>query len=134
MNISSYDELLAAARSQFQPQRLLFAFARAELPEGADAAERARFAERRGGALTPMMCVAKTADQLGSFAELVAEARHTGAEWDIVFVTTMSGRHGSAPASAEADAPLEAMVAAIHTGQVARFLAFDRDGQLLRFH
>ncbi len=131
MNISSYDELLAAARSQFQPQRLLFAFARAELPEGADAAERARFAKRCGGALTPMMCVDKTADQLGSFAELVAEARHTGAEWDIVFVTTMTGRDGKAPPAAEAEAPLNMMVTNIHTGQVGRFLAFNKEGELL---
>jgi hypothetical protein len=131
MNISSYDELLAAARAQSQPQRLLFAFARAELPDGADAAESARFAERSGGALAPVMCVDKTADQLGSFAELVAEAGHTGAEWDIVFVSTMTGRDGKAPPAAEAEAPLNMMVTYIHTGQVGRFLAFNKEGELL---
>ncbi|MDQ1829403.1 ribonucleotide reductase subunit alpha [Massilia scottii] len=130
MNITSYDDLIQAARTQPQPQRLLFAFARAELPDDAGAAERAGFAEQRGGALAPVMCVDKTAAELGSFADLVAESKHTGKEWDIVFVTTMSGRNGQPPASAEAEAPLNMMVTYIHTGQIGRFLAFGRDGEL----
>ena len=131
MNISNYGELLAAARSQPQPQRLLFAFARAELPDGAGAGERERYDQRRGGALKPVMCVDKTLAELGSFAELVDESRHTGADWDIVFVTTMSGRDGKAPPASEAEAPLNMMVTYIHTGQVERFLAFNKDGELL---
>ena len=131
MTISSYDDLLAAAHSQPQPQRMLFAFARAELPDDAPAAERARFAEKRGGALMPVMCVDKTLAELGSFADLVAESRHVGAEWDIVFVSSLSGRDGKAPSAAEAEAPLNMMVTYIHTGQVERFLAFSKDGQLL---
>lgn len=131
MNITNYNELLAAARSQAQPQRLLFAFALAELPDGAGASERERYAERRGGALKPVMCVDKTLAELGSFDDLVAESRHTGADWDIVFVTTMSGRDGKPPPTAEAEAPLNMMVTYIHTGQVERFLAFNKDGELL---
>lgn len=130
MNITSYDDLIRAARAQPQPQRLLFAFARAELPDGAGEAERARFAERRGGALAPVMCVDKTAEELGSFDDLVAESKHTGKEWDIVFVTTMSGRNGKPPATSEAEAPLNMMVTYIHTGQIGQFLAFGRDGEL----
>jgi hypothetical protein len=131
MNISNYSDLLAAARSQAQPQRLLFAFARAELPDDAGAPERARYFERRGGALKPVVCVDKTLAELGSFADLVAESRHTGADWDIVFVTTMSGRGGKPPTTAQAEAPLNMMVTYIHTGQVERFLAFDKEGELL---
>ncbi|MES2319361.1 MAG: ribonucleotide reductase subunit alpha [Pseudomonadota bacterium] len=131
MTITSYGDLLAAAHSQPQPQRLLFAFARAELPDDAPAAERARFAEQRGGALKPVMCVDKTLAELGSFEDLVAESRHTGAEWDIVFVSTLSGRDGKPPSTAEAEAPLNMMLTYIHTGQVERFLAFDKDGELL---
>lgn len=131
MNISSYSDLLAAARAQSQPQRLLFAFARAELPPDAGASERERYAARRGGALTPVMCVDKTLSELGSFEELVAESRHTGADWDIVFVTTMSGRDDKPPPAADAEAPLNMMVTYIHTGQVGRFLAFNKDGELL---
>ncbi len=133
MTIDSFTTLLEAARAQPQPQRMLFAFARAELPEGAGSAERDAFAERRGGALAPVMCVDKTLDEIGTFDELVAESRHTGADWDIVFVTSMSGRDGRAPASSEAEAPLNMMVTAIHTGEIGRFLAFGKDGHLVNF-
>jgi hypothetical protein len=133
MNIASFTDLLAAARAQPQAQRLLFAFARAELPKEAGSSEREAFAARRGGALAPVMCVDKTLDQLGSFEDLVAESRHTGADWDIVFVGAMSGRGDQAPTSSEAEAPLNMMVTYIHTGEVGRFLAFGKDGELLRF-
>jgi hypothetical protein len=133
MNIASYDDLLHAARAQAQPQRLLFAFALAELPPDADAAERERFKNGQGGALKPVMCADKTAPELGSFGELVEESMHMGSDWDVVFVSTLSGRDGKLPASTEADAPLNMMVAAIHTGEVSRFLAFNREGELLRF-
>jgi hypothetical protein len=76
MNISSDGDLLAAA-AQSQSQRLLFAFARAELPP--DANERQCCAGRRDGVLTPVMCVDKTVSELGSFEALVAQSRHTGA-------------------------------------------------------
>lgn len=131
MNITSYGELLAAARSQSQPQRMLFAFARAELPADAPAQERERYAERRGGTLMPVMCVDKALSELGSFDELVAESRHMGAAWDIVFVSSLSGRDGKAPTTAQAEAPLNMMVTYIHTGQVERFLAFSKEGELL---
>ena len=132
MDITSYDDLIRAARAQPQPQRLLFAFARAELPDGAGEAERAGFAEQRGGALAPVMCVDKTADELGSFDDLATESAYTGKQWDIVFVTTMSGRDGKAPPSAAAEAPLNMMVTYIHTGQIGQFLAFGKDGELRR--
>jgi hypothetical protein len=121
MNITTFGELLAAARAQSQPQRILFAFARAEAPDE----------QGRGVSLQPVMCVDKTPDELGSFADLVAESRHTGADWDVVFVTTMSGSGGKAPTTAAAEAPLNMMVTYIHTGQVERFLAFDKSGELL---
>lgn len=132
MNIASFTDLINAARAQPEPQRLLFAFARAELPEGAGSAEQAAFAERRGGTLAPVMCVDKGVDEIDSFAALVDESRHTGADWDIVFVSTLSGKGGVAPTPAAAEAPLNLMVTCIHTGDLARFLAFGKDGELLR--
>lgn len=50
MDISSFDDLLHAARAQPEPQRLLFVFAAAELPDDATPAQRARFAAGQGGA------------------------------------------------------------------------------------
>ena len=55
VEISSFDDLLRAARSQPEPQRLLFVFAGAELPEDCTPEQRARFEAGQGGALTPMM-------------------------------------------------------------------------------
>ena len=133
MNIDSYEALLEAARAQAQPQRMLFAFARAELPEAAGSGEKAAFDQGRGGTLAPVMCVDKTLDELGTFADLVEESRHTGKDWDIVFVTSMSGRSGKPPSSTEAEAPLNMMVTYIHTGEVGRFLAFRKDGELVQF-
>ena len=121
MNIASYSDLLQAARAQAEPQRMLFAFARAERPDASQ------------GTLTPVMCVDKTLDQLSTFEALVAESGHTGAHWDIVFVSSMSGRAGAPPSSSEAETPLNMMLNTIHTGEVGRFLAFARDGQLLSF-
>ena len=55
MNITCFDDLLTASRAQPQAQTLLMVFVDVELPEGASAAERARFAQGQGGALTPRM-------------------------------------------------------------------------------
>ena len=42
MSISSFDDLLQMARQQKEPQRLLFVFAGAELPQESTAAQRAQ--------------------------------------------------------------------------------------------
>ena len=60
MTISNFDDLLKTARQQTQPQRLLFVFASADLPEDATSAQRASFLAGQGGALVPNLCVDKT--------------------------------------------------------------------------
>ena len=133
MTISGFDELLQAARSQDEPQRLLFVFAAAEMPEDATPAQRAAFDAGEGGTLTPMMCVDKSAAELASFAELAAEALAFAQPWDIVFVAALSGRAGRAPTNADAEAPLQRMVEAIKTGRLGGFIPFDGQGQPVRF-
>ena len=64
MDISSFDDLLHAARLQPEPQRLLFVFVGVELPDDATPAQRARFEQGQGGALVPLMCVDKTPQEL----------------------------------------------------------------------
>lgn len=129
MTISSFDDLLAAARQQSEPQRLLFVFASAELPEGSTPEQAARFRAGQGGALTPLMCVDKTPDEIASFAALAEESRQFGHDWALVFVSSLSGRAGRAPSSQEADAPLQRMVAAIKAGSVGQFIPFDPQGE-----
>ncbi len=133
MNISSYQDLLQAAKQQPEPQRLLFVFTQPELPEGYTQVQIDRFHAGQGGVLTPKMCTDKALDELGSFADLVEESRQTGQDWKIVFVAALDGRGGTMPSSEDARVPLEKMVEAVQNGAVSNFLAFDRDGNLVRF-
>lgn len=127
--ISSYNDLLKAANAEAEPQRLLFVFCRAELPDDASEAEKAAFASGEGGALTPVVCVDKAPGEVSDFGALVDESRQTGQAWDVVFVAAMSGRGGMAPTSDEAQQPLTMMVESIRLGHVGNYLPLDVSGQ-----
>jgi len=129
MSLESFDDLLRAARQQPQPQRLLFVFAGAELPDDASPEQRAAFAAGQGGALAPWMCADKTTEELPGFDALVKESEQFGQPWAIVFVAGMSGQAGVAPTSAQAEAPLQKMVEAIKAGTLTSFVPFDRQGK-----
>jgi hypothetical protein len=131
--ISSFDDLLRAARQQPEPQRLLFVFAGAELPDDSTPEQRANFATGVGGTLAPLMCVDKSADELETFAALVAESHAVGPEWAIVFVAGLAGRAGRAPTSRDAEAPMQRMVDAIRAGSHGSFIPFDRTGRPVLF-
>ena len=133
MELASFDDLLIAARRQPEPQRLLFVFARVELPDNATQAQRERFERREGGTISPCLCVDKAPDEIAGFAALKAESDTTGQTWDMVFVGSLDGRGGIAPGTDEAAQPLRFMVNAINDGRVSDFAAFDQDGQVLRF-
>lgn len=133
MTISSFADLLRAALEQPQPQRLLFMFAKAELPQGHAAAEKQQFAEGQGGELRAVMCVDKLPQELSDFAGLVTESGYTGKTWDIVFITSMSGQGGVAPGSDAASRPLDMMVESLRNGNIGNYLAFNRAGELVQF-
>ena len=133
MGISSFDDLLRAAREQLQPQRLLFVFTGAELPADSTPEQRERFAAGAGGALVPLMCVDKKPEELTTFAALAEESRMSGLAWTIVFVAGLAGRGGRAPTHDEAEAPLQRMVDAVRTGAHGSFIPFDRDGRPVLF-
>ena len=133
MNIENFDDLLRAAREQPQPQRLLFVFAHAELPDDSTPAQRARFEGREGGALVPRMSVDKLPGELNTFAALVEESQEFGHDWAVVFVAGLSGRAGRPPTSDDASQPLQRMIEAIKTGAFGAFMPFDRQGQPIRF-
>ncbi|HVC17714.1 MAG TPA: ribonucleotide reductase subunit alpha [Rhodanobacter sp.] len=133
MMLTSFQDLLAAAHQQPEPQRLLFVFARVELPEAATEAQRERLTAGLGGVLSPSLCVDKVPAEIASFGALVAESTATGLDWDIVLVAGLSGRAGVAPGTDEAAQPLRLMVNAINNGRVAEFAAFDRSGNVLQF-
>ena len=125
MAISCFSDLLDEARAQSEPQRLLFVFTRAELPDHPSEEQRRRFEQGEGGVLTPVVCVDKAPEALSDMAALVAESRETGAEWDIVFVAALAGQNPEA----EAEQHLNRMVESLKMGNVASFLAFDRQGE-----
>lgn len=133
MTISSFDDLLRAAREQREPQRLLFVFASAGLPDDASPDQRARFEAGQGGTLTPLMCVDKAPDELSSFEALVVQSREFGQAWSMVFVAAMSGAPGSPPTSEQAEAPLQHMVESIKAGRIGNFIPFDEQGEPIRF-
>lgn len=131
MKISSYEDLLKAANAQGTPQRMLFVFTKAELPGESTQDQEEQFKARKGGALMPVMCVDKLASARVSFAALAEESRHTGKDWDIVFVACMSGKSADVTESDEAEEPLKEMVKSIQVGSIGNYLAFNRDGEMV---
>ncbi|MBS0193467.1 MAG: ribonucleotide reductase subunit alpha [Proteobacteria bacterium] len=133
-SLHSFADLLAAARAQPQPQRLLLVFAAAELPRDATAAERERFAHGEGGALAPTVCVDKRPEDIADFAALRAESELTGQHWDILFVGAMSGHNRQPPSDDAVATSLRTMVEQIKGGHIAQFITVDREGELVRLH
>ncbi|WP_104203029.1 ribonucleotide reductase subunit alpha [Billgrantia saliphila] len=131
MAISRFADLLDEARRQPEPQRLLFVFTRAELPDDPSMEQRQRFEQGEGGVLTPVLCVDKTPEELSDMAALVEESRRTGTDWDLVFVGALSGQGHQPPSPEEAERQLQRMVEALQMGSVQRYLAFDREGEVM---
>jgi hypothetical protein len=126
--------LLLAAKKQSEPQRLLFVFLKASLPEDHASEEAIRFNSGQGGQLQPVMCADKTPDELGSFAELVTESEKMQQDWQIVLVAGLSGRNGIAPSSDDATLPLKNMLHTVENGgDLSNYMAFDRDGIPVQF-
>jgi len=132
MNISSFNELLQAARQQAEPQRLLFVFAGAELPPDSTPAQRAHFEAGHGGALVPLMTLDRTPHELRSFSDLLEESRQFGDDWRIVFAAALSGSGGIAPTAELAEKSLQRMVEAIKAGTLAGYVPFDRQGEAVQ--
>lgn len=129
MNISSFDDLRRAAQQQTEPQRLLFVFVGAVLPDDSTPEQRARFEAGQGGALTPLMAVDKAPEELGTFAALMEEARQFRHDWAFVFAASLSGRGGCVPTSDETEQSLQRMIESIKAGSIGSFIPFDRHGQ-----
>lgn len=128
-----FRRLLAAAAAEPEPQRLLFVFAGAELPDNATPEQEARFRSGRGGALAPLMCVDKAPRDIPGFQALVSESERAGPPWSVVFAASLSGQAGRPPDQARIDLALETMVEAVRDGRIAGFAAYDSRGEFLEF-
>jgi hypothetical protein len=134
INITNYESLLSVASQQPEPQRLLFVFLRASLPD--DQGEEAvnRFHSGQGGALQPIMCVDKTLSELSTFSALVTESERVEKDWQIVLVAGLAGRNGVAPSSDDTEEPLKMMLHAVENGgDLSKYMAFDREGAPVQF-
>ena len=133
---TDFDQLLQSAAAQPEPQRLLFVFATAELPQDATPAQRERFAAGGGGTLSPVVCVDKGLDGLSSFEALVTESRELGdlgTAWHVVFAAGLAGRNGQPPTAEQVERALQAMVERVRGGMIENFLALDPAGETLQF-
>lgn len=128
-----FQQLLRAATAEAEPQRLLFVFASAGLPESSTLKQREEVHAGRGGALTPLMCVDKAPADLAGFDTLVAESRRAGPPWQVVFAASLAGSEGRPPSATRIDAALEKMVSAVLLGGVGDYAAFAASGEPLQF-
>lgn len=133
MNITCFDDLLAAARTQPTPQTLLMVFVDVELPPDASPYECARFEQGQGGALTPRMCLERAAGKLSSWTALAAEADQLSPAWRMVVAAALSGLDGQMAKSESIEQVLNRMVMGVHQGQIQGYLTFNRLGQTVYF-
>lgn len=132
MQGSHFQQLLWAAADQPEPQRLLFVFAGAELPNRPTEEQREQFLAGAGGTLTPLMCVDKAPDEVADFDVLVAESRRAGPPWQVVFAAGLSGVDGRPPTQSQIDSALEKMVNAVLLGTVGQFAAYNSAGETIQ--
>jgi hypothetical protein len=132
MDISHFNDLLAAARQQPDAQRLLLVFAGASLPEQATAEQRARFDAGEAGELEPLMSVDKDPADLLDFAALRDEAAAHAPAWALVFAAALSGQGRQPPAAAQVEAALARMIEALKSGRLNGLVPFDRHGDAVR--
>ena len=134
IKITDYQSLLAVGRQQPNPQRFLFVFLQVALPEDHSDADKVRFDAGQGGELQAIMCVDKNLDELTDFADLIKESEQMEQDWSMVLVACLDGSNGIPPLAAEAEQPLKMMVQTIQSGgDLSKYLAFDKQGDLLHF-
>lgn len=103
MDISSFDDLLQAARMQPETSVFCLCLQRLNCPTMPLPAQRARALKPgRAAPWMPLMCVDKTRRSCPSFSALVEEARQftaPGHDWAMVFAAALSGTLNQAPAA-----------------------------------
>lgn len=132
MEISSFDDLLVAAKAQGTQQHLLLVFTKAEIPDDCTEEQRSEVAAGHGGALMPVACVDKRADEIVSFAGLSHEAQDFVQDWDIVFAGALSAKPGRTLKDEEIDEKIGTMVESIKVGQISQFATFNRKGEAVQ--
>ena len=134
IKITDYESLLAVGKQQNNPQRFLFVFLQASLPDDHAEADKLSFHSGQGGELKAIMCVDKDLEELTDFADLVTESQQMEQDWSMLLIACLSGKNGVHPTSEEAEQPLKIMVETVQNGgDLSKYLAFDKQGVLLHF-
>lgn len=126
--LNHFDDFLAIANQQSEPQKLLLVLARRELPHGHTEEQARAYSEGHGGHLAPLAGIDKQPAELKNFSAFVEEAKQVGTDWDAVFVGALPGNQGRLPTAKEIDEAIEKVIYAIRNGMVNNFLVFDRKG------
>ncbi len=130
-----FEQLLTLAGQEPQPQRLLFVFLKAVLPDESSADKLESYKSAQGGQLKPIMTVDKELSELTTFDALVEESKGTGKEWQIVLIAALAGSNGVAPTSKEAEEGIETILKVVQGGgNLSPFMALDRDGDPINFN
>lgn len=126
--------MLEAARQQSEPQRFLFVFLDAVLPEEHTPEEAFLFSQGQGGQLQPVMNLTRGLDELTTFENLAAEVAQQEQDWQVVLVACVSGENGKAPTAEEVEGPLQVLEHTIRMGgDISAYTAFDREGEHIQF-
>jgi hypothetical protein len=133
MIISSYTDLISAAKSQEDLQKLLFVFTQADLPEDADTQQKENFLTGCGGALSPVMYVDKFPNEVEDFSTLIKQSREMKAAWEIVFVGALSGEGSVPPGMERIEKSFFKMIEDIKRGKFGSLIAFDCNGDIVSF-
>ena len=126
--LGSFNDFLRLARGQAEPQQLLFVLTRNELPAHHTPAQAAQFAAGEGGHLAPVAYVDKAPHEIPSFDVFLREADSHVDDWIIVFAAALPGIANRPPTVLAIEQALERMVETVRGGQIAAYLAFDREG------
>ncbi len=126
--LNHFDDFLAIANQQSEPQKLLLVLAKRELPHGHTEEQAQAYSEGHGGHLAPLAGIDKQPSELTNFSTFVEEAKQVGTDWDAVFVGALPGKQGKLPTAKEIDEAIEKVIYAIRNGMVNNFLVFDRKG------
>lgn len=133
MDISNYSDLISAAKSQKDSQKLLFVFTQADLPENADSRQKENFLAGEGGALLPMMYVDKFPHEVENFSVLTEQSTEMKTKWKIVFAGALSGDGDIPPSIERIEKSFLKMIEDIKNGRLGSYIAFDHNGDIVSF-
>ena len=103
-----------------ESQRLLIMLAQSDIETDDE--------EGMSGTITPVICVDKTADEITTFEDFIAEADAIDSGWDMMFIAGLAGKNNEMPTPEEADPILNKMVNDVMNGQdLSQYLILDRN-------